>query len=155
MSKRKRPFGVTIIAFLLLSNGLLAAVRGGLLAYEFYQEEQGTIDPEEVLEFSEDWSLIEWLGLPLTVGGIVMAWGMWILNPKAWFATMALQGLNLTAQLYDYSQGDPHYLNIIISLATVFYLNTRDVQVIFRPPKKPKPTPLHSRRTNIRTGFDD
>ena len=146
MQKRKRPFGVTIIALLLLLNGSLAAVRGGLLAYEFYQEEQGKIEPEAVAEFSEDWSLIEWLTFPLTVAGIVMAWGMWILNPKAWFATMALQGLYLTAQLYDYIQGDPHYINMITTLAIVFYLNTRDVQVVFRParPKKPAPHPIHS-----------
>jgi hypothetical protein len=146
MRKRKRPFGVTIIAFLLLFNGMLAAVRGGLLIYDLYQEEQGNIEPEEFAEFSEDWSLIEWLTLPLTAAGIVMAWGMWILNPKAWFATMALQGLYLIAQLYDYFQGDAHYVNLVITLATVFYLNTRDVQVIFRPPKPKKPTPhrIHS-----------
>jgi hypothetical protein len=146
MRKRKRPFGVTIIALLLLLNGLLAAVRGGLLAREFYQEEQGTIEPEDVARFSEDWSVIEWLAFPLTVAGIVMAWGMWTLNPRAWFATMALQGLHLTAQLYDYIQGDPHYINMITTLATVFYLNTRDVQIVFRPPKpkKPVPHPIHA-----------
>ncbi len=131
-SRPKRPFGVTIIAALLLVNGLLAVVRGGQIAVDFYQEHRGSIAPGEVSALAEDFSLLDWLTLPVTAAGIVMAWGMWTLQPGAWFATMFLQGLYLLAQLYDYGQGDRPYGNLLITVLTVFYLNQRDVQLVFR-----------------------
>jgi len=130
--KPRRPFGVTIIAVLLLVNGMLAVVRGGMIAVEFYNEQQGTIEPGEISELTEDFSLLDWLTLPVSAAGIVMAWGMWTLHPGAWFATMFLQGLYLLAQIYDYSQGDRPYGNLLITVLTVFYLNQRDVQLVFR-----------------------
>jgi hypothetical protein len=136
LRRRRRPFGVTIIAALLVLNGLLAAVRGTLLLYDIYQREQGHIQVHEFPRLTENLSLIERLTLPFSIAGIIMAWGMLTLHPRAWFATMALQGLYLIAQLYDYFRGDPPYISLIITLAVVFYLNTRDVQLVFRPARK-------------------
>jgi hypothetical protein len=130
---RQRPFGVTIIALLLLANGLLAVGEGIQLTYDFYREHSGKIHEEEVEKLAEDLSLLDWLTLPVTIAGIVLAWGMWTLRSWAWTATIALQGVYLAAQLHDYIQGEPVYHNLLITVVTVFYLNTHDVQVVFRP----------------------
>jgi hypothetical protein len=131
-TKLKRPFGVTVIAFLLLLNGALAIAHGVEIAYQFYEEHNGQIEPDRHSERGEELTLIEWLTLPITAGGIVMAWGMWALRPAAWLATMTLQGLYLAAQLYDYSQGGNVYPQLLVIVLTVFYLNQRDVKLVFR-----------------------
>lgn len=130
--KHKRPFGVIIIAFLLLLNGMLATARGARIAYQFYEEQNSQLEPEKISERYEDLTLIEWLTLPITAAGIVIAWGMWALRPAAWLATMALQGLSLAAQLYDYSQGQNVYPQLLVTVLTVFYLNQHDVKLVFR-----------------------
>ncbi len=130
--KHKRPFGVTIIAFLLLLNGTLAIARGVEIAYQFYEEQNGQIGPDKISERARDLTLIEWLTLPMTAAGIVMAWGMWALRPAAWLATMTLQGLHLAAQLYDYSSSQNVYAHLLVIVLTVFYLNQRDVKLVFR-----------------------
>ncbi len=130
--KHKRPFGVIIIAFLLLLNGMLATARSARIAYQFYEEQNGQIEPEKISERAEDLTLIEWLTLPITAAGIVIAWGMWALRPAAWLATMTLQGLSLAAQLYDYSQGQNVYPQMLVTVLTVFYLNQHDVKLVFR-----------------------
>jgi hypothetical protein len=130
--KHKRPFGVIIIAFLLLLNGMLATAHSARIAYQFYEEQNGQIDPEKISERAEDLTLLEWLTLPITAAGIVIAWGMWALRPAAWLATMTLQGLYLAAQLYDYSQGQNVYPQLLVTVLTVFYLNQHDVKLVFR-----------------------
>ena len=131
-SKHKRPFGVTIIAFLLLLNGVLAVARGAEIVYRFYEGQNGQIEPDEISERAGNLTLIERLTLPITAAGIIMAWGMWALRPAAWLATMTLQGLYLAAQLYDYSQNQNVYPQLLVSVLTVFYLNQRDVKLVFR-----------------------
>ncbi|NLX11932.1 MAG: hypothetical protein GXY36_19975 [Chloroflexi bacterium] len=138
-TQRKRPFGVSIIALLLLFNGLVAVVQGGLQIYDFYQAEEGRLETETFLRVSEDWTALDWLTLPFTIAGIVLAWGMWTLHPRAWFATMALQGIYLAAALYDYFQGEQVFVQMLLSVATVFYLNLRDVQVMFHIPGEREP----------------
>lgn len=130
--KYNRPFGVTVIAFLLLLNGVLATARGARIAYQFYEEQNGQLEPDKLSKRAEDLTLIEWLTLPVTAAGIIIAWGIWALRSAAWFATMTLQGLYLTAQLYDYSQGRNVYPQMLVTVLTVFYLNQRDVKLVFR-----------------------
>ncbi len=129
--KHKRPFGVIIIAFLLLLNGMLATARGAGIAYQFYEEQNGHLEPDKISDRAEDLTLIEWLTLPVTAAGIVIAWGIWALRPAAWLATMTLQGLYLAAQLYDYSQGQNVYPQLLVTVLTVFYLNQHDVKLVF------------------------
>jgi hypothetical protein len=69
--KYERPFGVIIIAFLLLLNGVLATARGARIAFQFYEEQQGRLEPDKISERAEDLTLIEWLTLPITAVGIV------------------------------------------------------------------------------------
>jgi len=136
---------VTIIAALLLLNGLLALLTGLAEVIDLYRDLGGQITPDALQDRSADFTLLDWLTLPVTIAGIVMAWGMWTLHPKAWVATMFLQGLYLAAQLYVYFTGQPRYIQMLISVGTVFYLNQRDVQLVFRAPEKIAPHTLHPR----------
>lgn len=131
MNQRRRPFGVTIIALLLLVNGLLAAARGGLQLYEFVETERGDIVREEIEQFTGEFTALDWLTVPVTAAGIVLAWGMWHMHPRAWFWTIFLNGIYLIAHLIDYANGHPSYVQLLITLATVFYLNQRDVHLAF------------------------
>jgi hypothetical protein len=138
--KHKRPFGVTIIALLLLINGAFAVVRGVGELTDFYHEQRGDIEAGQWHEVTEDLTISEAITLPLTMLGIVMAWGMWTLQPRAWFLTMGLQGIYLAVQLYHYTRGHASYVEMFTSLAIVFYLNQRDVQIVFR--KQPHPAAM-------------
>ncbi len=142
MRRHKRPFGVTIIALLLLVNGAFASVRGAQELADLYHEQRGDIEAGRWVNLTQDLTLSEALTLPLTICGMVMAWGMWTLHPRAWFFTMALQGVYLAVHLYDYVEHEPSYVQMIITLGIVFYLNQRDVQLVFRPRPAPR---LHPR----------
>jgi uncharacterized membrane protein (DUF2068 family) len=95
------------------------------------------VQVEAVVEASENLTAIEWATLPFTLAGLVLAWGLWSLHPKAWTITMFLQGLFLAIQLYDYFKGEPVYLNLLVSVLTVLYLNQSDVQLVFRKEHAP------------------
>lgn len=132
---KNRPFGVTVIALLLLINGLIALVQGSTQLIELYQERAGLSEPillDDLAEATEDWTARDWLTVPFTISGIVLAWGMLTLHPRAWLATMALQAIFLASHLYDYFNGEPRTIDLVITLATVFYLNLSDVQLAFR-----------------------
>lgn len=132
---KNRPFGVTVIALLLLVNGLIALAQGSTRLVELYQERAGLSESDllgDLADATEDWTARDWLTVPFTISGIILAWGMLTLHPRAWLATMALQAIYLATHLYDYLNGEPRTIGLIITLATVFYLNLRDVQLAFR-----------------------
>jgi TRAP-type C4-dicarboxylate transport system permease small subunit len=122
----------------------LATARGTRVAYQFYEEQNGQFEPDKISERVQDLTMIEWLTLPITAAGIVIAWGMWTLRPAAWFATMTLQGLSLAAQLYDYSQGQNVYPQLLVTVLTVFYLNQHAVKLVFRTRSTPASEELSS-----------
>lgn len=128
----KRPFGVAVIALLLLSNGLLSLVQ---LAYELRQcagEHSGRVSVTMFVDSCSQLSGVNWATLPFTLIGIALAWGLWTLRPRMWTYTMFVQGVFLVVQLYDYFQGEPVFLNLTVSVFTVLYLNQSDVQLVFR-----------------------
>ena len=128
-----------------LINGLIALVQGSTQLIELYQERAGLSEPillDDLAEATEDWTARDWLTVPFTISGIILAWGMLTLHPRAWLATMALQAIYLVIHLYDYFEGEARTLSLVITLATVFYLNLSDVQLAFRsaPPVAGKTT---------------
>ncbi|MDQ4075942.1 MAG: hypothetical protein M3220_06815 [Chloroflexota bacterium] len=57
--------------------------------------------------------------------------GLWWLQRWAWFATMILTGLSLLFGIVQYFQGVPSYMQMVIDLFIVLYLNQRNVQRCF------------------------
>lgn len=134
LRRKKRPFGVTVIALLLLINGVTALAQSGTRLYELYEERLGLTEPDlldELAKATKDWTARDWATVPFTISGIILAWGMLTLHPRAWLATMALQAIYLVIHLYDYFNGAPRTAGLVIILATVFYLNLADVRLAF------------------------
>src|SRR5690606_7239876 len=142
---KNRPFGVTVIALLLLINGLIALVQGSTQLIELYQERAGLSEPillDDLAEATEDWTARDWLTDPFAIAVVIRAWGMLTLHHRAWLATMALQANYDVIHLDDHFEGEAPSLSLVITLATVFYLNRGAVQLAFRsaPPVAGKTT---------------
>ena len=69
---------------------------------------------------------------------IIFAIGLWMMLRWAWVATMLWTGVNLALGLWDYGQGDPNYVSMLINVLIVFYLNLREVQEAFNKPRSAK-----------------
>jgi hypothetical protein len=61
----------------------------------------------------------------------IVSIGLWRLRRWAWVATMLVLGFDLTTAIVNYFQGHANYLNMLLSVVCVFYLNDRDVQGLF------------------------
>lgn len=117
------PFGVKAIITLkmlgVVSILLVAAISGLQLA-----------DPElaeiEIYATIVIYTLFALLDLVAIIG-------LWRLARWAWTLTMLTIGFSLANLLYRYFQEDPLYLNMVLNVLMVFYLNQRDVQRVFLP----------------------
>lgn len=49
----------------------------------------------------------------------------------AWVATMLLIGISLLVGILDYANDEPRYLNMLVGVIIVFYLNERSVQYAY------------------------
>jgi hypothetical protein len=63
---------------------------------------------------------------------LVLITGLFRLRRWAWVMVMVANGLTMVLNLFHYFRGEPFYLSMILSLAIVFYLNSRDVQTAFK-----------------------
>ncbi|MGH2587006.1 MAG: hypothetical protein ACRDJE_18995 [Dehalococcoidia bacterium] len=117
--KRKRPFGVTVIAILQVvaapTAGITVALAESPLGLGRAYDELGGI-----------------AGPVYSILGIVIAVGLWRLQRWAWIAAMLWFGLSMVGSLLAYRNGEPYYALMVIEIITVFYLNQRDVQQVFR-----------------------
>jgi hypothetical protein len=125
----RRSFGLYAITALLLLNGIQIA-----------------LDPARSYV-----ALIAWLGLARVslsgIGGaeidramrlleaaihVAAAVGIWTFRRWAWVALMIVVGISLGDGLLRYVRGQPEYVSMLLNVLTVFYLNQRDVQCLFR-----------------------
>jgi uncharacterized membrane protein (DUF2068 family) len=63
--------------------------------------------------------------------GIVSSIGLLRMRPWAWLMAMIVQGISMILYLADYIRGVPNYVGMIFAVFVVFYLNQRDIQLIF------------------------
>jgi hypothetical protein len=126
--KRRRPFGVMVIAILqgLGALGTLSVVDDVIM----FANRLGV----DLLDAADGL----WL-LPIPLVGFAISIGLWFLKRWAWLATMLWVGVGMAFGLYAYVIGEPQYLTMLINIATVFYLNQREVQAAFR--SRPATTP--------------
>ena len=123
-TRRRRPFGVYAIILLLLLSILsvyLEDVRtqgGGLI---------GGLLPNG-LEIPRNKAV----STSVTVVYSLLIIGLFTLRRWAWVAGMVLVGVGLGFNILLYFRGNPQYLNMLLEVVLVFYLNQRDVQQAFR-----------------------
>jgi hypothetical protein len=118
---RKRPFGLyVIIGLLWLAAGSLAL---GLVALE--------VADQRLRLPVGDYPLFVILAWALAGTFMLASFGLWLLKRWGWTLTMILVGATLAYDIWQYFQGDAHFVTMAISLVIVFYLNQRDVQSPF------------------------
>jgi hypothetical protein len=78
----------------------------------------------------------------LSIGGLVVAFGLLRLRRWAWAATMLWVGLIMAEQLTFYFKGeDANYVVMAVSIVQVFYLNFSEVQGAFARRQTVETTP--------------
>jgi hypothetical protein len=63
---------------------------------------------------------------------LIIAYELLRLRSWAWMADMILQGVGLLAALVAYIQHRPNYIGMFVGIVIVFYLNTQEIQAVFR-----------------------
>lgn len=117
----RRPFGLYIIAVLQVTFALLLALA--------------LLGVEESLPYLKvlirNPSSYSWAGW-VYVGFLALAiLGLLWLKRWGWVLTMILTGVGLSLSIWNYFQGRPNYVSLVLSLVIVFYLNQREVQATF------------------------
>lgn len=107
MLSRTRPLGVTIIAVLVAIGGIAEIISG-----------------------------LQFLGIIAIVLGIltlVLAWGLWTLQPWAFWSTIVLEAINALENLLNLRYGGSSIIGLIIPVAIIVYmLYDRNVRSAFR-----------------------
>lgn len=116
--ERSRPFGVTIIAIVQLANSVVAMLPTGVTSHEL----RNMVGEVGYLQIANP---------VFGILGLAVAVGLWRLRRWAWVAIMLWTGVNMAAALHAYWNGYPHFLSMALSVIQVFYLNMREVQVVF------------------------
>ena len=63
---------------------------------------------------------------------------IWLLLRAGWYATMLLSGGGLLLEIGLYLYGTPNFVTMAVFVASAFYLNQREVKVLFlQPPSEP------------------
>jgi len=119
----KRPFGVSVIVFLI-------AVYVLFMAGAFFFP----------LNIKMSSFMLWLLGLegPFQIAYLivliiflVLALGLWRLQRWAWVFLMVWQGLLMIGDIWGRFNGNPSYLTMILSVIIVFYINQREVKKAF------------------------
>jgi len=121
-SRRKRPFGVIVLVVL-----QLLLVVSQVLGWAWSPIQMGGL-----LRFGQMTSAFLFcsalIGILIT---LVVAAGLWFLKRWAWFLVMLQLGVRMLVLLRLYYSGQPQYVEMLLSVLTVFYLNQREVQRAF------------------------
>jgi hypothetical protein len=67
----------------------------------------------------------------VSVAGLVISIGLWLLRRWAWVGIMAVLGFDMALDLYNYVYYSPAYLSMALSVIAVFYMNQYDVRQAF------------------------
>jgi len=117
----RRPFGLYIIAILQVTIALLLALA--LLGVEEGLPYLKVLIRNPFFYSWAGWMLVGFLAL-----GIL---GLLWLKRWGWVLTMILTGVGLSLNIWNYFQGKPNYVSLVVYLVIVFYLNQREVQAAF------------------------
>lgn len=116
--RRRRPFGVGVIAVLMFLNALAAAATI-LLNYDLNLREVERV------------GYLEGASLAISLVGSAVAIGLWLLKRWAWVAVMTVLGIDLALDLYSYFYATPSYFSMLLGVTAVFYMNQLEVRQAF------------------------
>jgi hypothetical protein len=128
--RRARPFGVTVIVVLLLVAAVVA-LPSSLIGLRGALRSEGGIAP------LPDPTTIQLIGalmllLAIAAAALAAAVGLVRLRRWAWVLTMLMVGTQMAANLWEYVvAGERPYVEMLLDVVLVFYLNQREVQRAF------------------------
>lgn len=128
-SAGRRPFGLYAIITLILVNAVLIALDVSR-SYVSLGLEFGLERP--TLPGLDDVEVDRLLRLLIAGAWSIVAVGLWALRRWAWTALMIMVGVALGEGLLLYIRGEPRYIIMLFNVLTVFYINQRGVQLLFR-----------------------
>jgi hypothetical protein len=86
----------------------------------------------------EDMITISIIDIVLIVALALVIAGLLTRQRWAWVMTMIIIGISLLIGILEYFQESPRYLNMLIGVIIVFYLNERNVRRVYDPTVKGK-----------------
>jgi hypothetical protein len=113
-----RPFGVTAIAFLQAITSVAAIYRwwdGGPVSSGF----------------SNPVIYINALSASVAFTGLIVAVGLLLIVRWAWPLALFVLSVQLGVGLWAYYQDHPSFIIMVLNVASIFYLNSRDVREAF------------------------
>jgi hypothetical protein len=139
-SAGRRPFGLYAIMLLLALMAVLPAldIIGIQVRYTspllekivaWLGDSAGLLNLFLRLDVAEHVLIV----IDLTIIGALatLIFGLWFRLRWAWIGTMIVIGLGLAHNIRVYLMGEPSYLNMVVHVIAVFYLNERGVQLAF------------------------
>jgi uncharacterized membrane protein (DUF2068 family) len=124
-SSRKRPFGVSVIIFMILAYLLILV----LVVIFSFKPEADTISLWLLEKASPVQSQV--LLLIIILSELAIALGLWRLQRWAWVLLMVWLGCLMATDIWGHINGNPSYLTMFINVIIVFYINQREVKKAF------------------------
>lgn len=127
----KRPLSVTILGVFVLIHGSVFIAFAGASLGLFFAGMLEVMPPEVAAELptvSLTGALLASATLVMGLVSLVSGVGILLLRQWAWLMAMIAQGINLAAELIDYTRGEANYLSMLASVIIVLYLNMRDIR---------------------------
>ena len=122
--RRRRQFGITIIAILLFIQAVYEIVFG---IFSFFGH---------IITNPLSGLLVGWIPLAIGVLLFILAWGLWTLKPWAYWVTLVLEIVNIILHFLGY--GQTHSILAIISggiisiIIVIYLLVDRNVRRAFQ-----------------------
>ncbi|HEX5440041.1 MAG TPA: hypothetical protein VFW76_04110 [Ktedonobacterales bacterium] len=130
----KRPRGVIIIGCLLLLQGLVLSAFVAVLAATTIPALRHELPPDLVISLDgvspQSWASVganAVVAILSLVGGVALL----LVRPWAWTLALLVQGYSLAVDLWGVLQGRTPYLEMLVPIVIIFYLNTRSVTRFF------------------------
>ena len=143
----KRPRGVIFIGCLLLLQGLVLSAVVAVFAATIIPALRGQLPPDLVISL-EGVTPLSWasasanavVAILSLVGGVALL----LVRPWAWTLALLVQGYSLAVDLWGVLQGRTPYLEMIVPIIIIFYLNTRSVTRFFETLRHPTSVRPHT-----------
>ncbi|HLZ56631.1 MAG TPA: hypothetical protein VKR06_06760 [Ktedonosporobacter sp.] len=133
-SARRRTPAITLATWLLVIQGSVMLLLGGLLLLPFVLKGFANIRPDQTALLGDaavDGGLLVALGLLLLIIGV----GLFFRHSWSWLLAMTMQGVNLAVALASYFSGDRDlwlFLSMVLGLLLVLVLNQHEVRRAFQ-----------------------
>lgn len=127
---RKMPFGLKVLVGLLILQTLVQLTAAGLILINPYPE---LIDTSSVQRWEIAVAVVQALW---TIWVVV---GVWARRRWVWYWMMLLLAYSLANGLRGYFWGEPNYVNMVLNVLMVLYLNQDEVQSLFLQPSTEEP----------------